>query len=226
MPCTAKKFEKTRGNQNAAGVPDIDAVITTRELAKLVRMQGIAFAELEDEKFDTPLGIGSGAGLIFGASGGVMEAALRTLYEILEKKELKNLDFTAVRGTEGIKEASVTVGGTEVKVAVASGLANAAALLEKIKKGEANYHFVEIMSCPGGCVNGGGQPIKTAHTRNTVDIRAKRAAAIYSTDKAMKLRKSHENPVVQELYKDYLGEPNSHKAHKLLHTKYEARSKY
>jgi NADP-reducing hydrogenase subunit HndD len=226
MPCTAKKFEKTRAHQNAAGVPDIDAVMTTRELAKLIRRQGITFTDIGNVAFDAPLGIGSGAGLLFGATGGVMEAALRTLFEVVEKKTLKQLDFTAVRGTEGIKEASLVLGGTEVKVAVASGLANAKALLEKIKKGEAFYHFVEIMSCPGGCVNGGGQPIKTAYARNNTDIKAKRAAAIYDTDKAMGLRKSHENPVVKELYKDYLGEPNSHKAHEILHTKYEKRNNY
>ncbi|MCL2630474.1 MAG: NADH-dependent [FeFe] hydrogenase, group A6 [Firmicutes bacterium] len=226
MPCTAKKFEKTRDNQNAGGVPDVDAVLTTRELARLIRLQGIEFNLLKDEAFDAPMGIFSGAGLIFGATGGVMEAALRTLYEILEKKELDKLDFTAVRGTKGIKEASLTIGGIAVKVAVASGLANAGALLNKIKSGKANYHFIEIMSCPGGCVNGGGQPIKTAHERNTVDIRTKRAQAIYKSDKAMKLRKSHENPAVKELYKDYLGEIGGNKAHKILHTKYQQRPKY
>jgi len=226
MPCTAKKFEKTRPDQSASGVPDIDIAITTRELAKLIKRQGIDFRSLADSQFDLPLGIGSGAGLIFGATGGVMEAALRTVYEILEKKPLENLDFTVVRGTKGIKEATVTLAGIDVKVAVASGLANAKELLEKIKKGEANYHFIEIMSCPGGCVNGGGQPIKTADERNNLDIRALRAKAIYDTDAGMKLRKSHENPIVNELYETYFGHPNSHKAHEILHTTYEKRKNY
>jgi NADP-reducing hydrogenase subunit HndD len=226
MPCTAKKFEKTRADENAAGVPDIDIAITTRELAKLIKRQGIDFRSLPDSQFDLPLGIGSGAGLIFGATGGVMEAALRTVYEILEKKPLENLDFTAVRGTQGIKEATVNLAGTDIKVAVASGLANAKELLERIKRGEANYHFIEIMSCPGGCVNGGGQPIKTADERNNLDIKALRAKAIYDTDASMKLRKSHENPVVKELYDTYFGHPNSHKAHEILHTKYSKRKNY
>lgn len=232
MPCTAKKFEKTRPDQNAAGadIPDIDYSLTTRELAKMIKKFGIMFETLEDAEFDCPLGIASGAGLIFGATGGVMEAALRTVYEILEKKELKNLDFMEVRGTKGVKEATVPlhIAGqlVDVKIAVASGLANAKKLLEKIKDGSANYHFVEIMSCPGGCVNGGGQPIKTAEIRNNYDVRAIRAGSIYATDKAMKLRKSHESPVVKELYDDYFGEPNSHKAHHALHTKYKQRNKY
>lgn len=226
MPCTAKKFEKGRANQSAAGVPDIDITLTTRELAKLIRMQGIMFKDLQDEKFDAPLGISSTAGLLFGATGGVMEAALRTVYEVLENKELKNLDFTAVRGTEGIKEATVKIAGIDVKVAVASGLGNAKILMDKIRKGEADYHFIEIMSCPGGCVNGGGQPIKDAYTRNNVDIKSLRAGAIYDADAKAVLRKSHENPIVKELYETYLGEPNSHKAHEILHTKYEERKCY
>ena len=226
MPCVAKKFEKGRADQSAAGVPDIDIAITTRELAKLIKRQGIDFNSLPDSTFDTPLGISSGAGLIFGATGGVMEAALRTVYEVLEKKPLENLDFTAVRGTQGIKEATVNIAGIDVKVAVASGLLNAKELLERIKKGEAEYHFVEIMSCPGGCVNGGGQPIKTAYERNNMDIQALRAKAIYDTDKAMTLRKSHENPVVKELYESYFGEPNSHKAHEVLHTSYVKRDNF
>ncbi|HIV00863.1 MAG TPA: iron hydrogenase small subunit [Candidatus Stercoripulliclostridium merdipullorum] len=226
MPCTAKKFEKGRSFQSAAGVPDIDIALTTRELARMIKRQGIAFSELEDSAFDAPLGIGSGAGLIFGATGGVMEAALRTLADVLEGKSLDKIDYTAVRGTEGIKEASVTLAGKTVKVAVASGLANARKLMEKINKGEADYHFIEIMSCPGGCVNGGGQPIKDAYTRNNYDIKAIRAKAIYDTDKAMGLRKSHDNPVIKELYETYLGAPNSHKAHEILHTKYEKRNNY
>ena len=226
MPCTAKKFEKGREYQNAAGVPDIDITLTTRELAKLIKRYGLIFNELEDGQFDAPLGIASTAGLLFGATGGVMEAALRTLADVLEGKSLDNIDYTAVRGTKGIKEATVTLAGKEVKVAVASGLANAKELMEKIKKGEADYHFIEIMSCPGGCVNGGGQPIKSAYERNNYDIKALRAGAIYDADKSASLRKSHENPVVKEIYETYLGEPNSHKAHEILHTKYVARKKY
>ena len=226
MPCTAKKFEKGRDYQNAAGVPDIDITLTTRELARLIKRFGIIFNELEDGQFDAPLGIGSTAGLLFGATGGVMEAALRTLADVLEGKSLDNIDYTEVRGTKGIKEATVTLAGKEVKVAVASGLANAKELMEKIKKGEADYHFIEIMSCPGGCVNGGGQPIKSAYERNNYDIKALRAGAIYDADKSATLRKSHENPIVKEIYETYLGEPNSHKAHEILHTKYVARKKY
>jgi NADP-reducing hydrogenase subunit HndD len=225
MPCTAKKFEKTREGQSAAGVPDIDFVLTTRELAKLINRQGVIYNELADAEFDAPLGIASGAGLIFGASGGVMEAALRTVKELLEKKPVENLDFVEVRGEAGIKEATYNVAGTDVKVAVVSGLKNAKKLLEDIKAGKAKYHFVEVMSCPGGCIYGGGQPIKDCNTRNTVDVRGLRAKAIYDADKAMTLRKSHLNPVVKELYDTYLGKPNSEKAHHLLHTNYKARGK-
>jgi len=226
MPCVAKKFEKTRDNQAAAGVPDIDAVLTTRELAKLIKRFGFLFNELPDEEFDAPLGIDTGAGLIFGATGGVMEAALRTVSEVLTGKEIADPDFVEVRGTKGIKEAEYDIAGTKVKVAVASGLANARVLMDQIKAGTSPYQFIEIMSCPGGCVNGGGQPIKDAYTRNFTDIKAIRAASIYASDKAMKLRKSHENPAVKELYKEYFGEPNSHKAHEILHTKYAPRTNY
>ena len=226
MPCTAKKFEKGRPDQSAAGVPDIDITLTTRELAKLIKHQGIIFEELEDGQFDVPLGISTGAGVIFGATGGVMEAALRTVADVLEGKDLKKIDYTAVRGTEGIKEASVKIAGKTVKVAVASGLANAKILMDKIRNGEADYQFIEIMSCPGGCVNGGGQPIKSAYVRNNNDIRAIRAASIYAADKAMKYRKSHDNPAIKELYETYLGEPNGHKAHTILHTSYIKRNNY
>ena len=226
MPCTAKKFEKGRPDQSAAGVPDIDITLTTRELAKLIKHQGIIFEELEDGQFDVPLGISTGAGVIFGATGGVMEAALRTVADVLEGKDLKKIDYTAVRGTEGIKEASVKIAGKTVKVAVASGLANAKILMDRIRNGEADYQFIEIMSCPGGCVNGGGQPIKSAYVRNNNDIRAIRAGSIYAADKAMKYRKSHDNPAVKELYETYLGEPNGHKAHKILHTSYIKRNNY
>ncbi|NLL56209.1 MAG: 2Fe-2S iron-sulfur cluster binding domain-containing protein [Clostridiales bacterium] len=226
MPCTAKKFEKGREDQSAAGVPDIDIAITVRELAKLIKLQGIMFNELEDGEFDAPLGIASSAGLLFGATGGVMEAALRTVAEVLEGKELTDIDYHAVRGMQGIKEATLNIAGMDVKVAVASGLANAKILMEKIRSGQADYHFIEIMSCPGGCVNGGGQPIKDSYTRNNVDYKALRASAIYDTDAKTKLRKSHENPIIKELYDTYLGEPNSKKAHKILHTSYKKRNNY
>lgn len=226
MPCTAKKFEKTRGNQNAAGVPDIDAVLTTRELAKLIKRQGILFNELPDEKFDAPFGIGSGAGLIFGVTGGVLEAALRTIVEVLTGGEAGPVDFKDVRGIEGIREATYNVAGKEIKVAVTSGLANARKIMEMIKKGECDYQFIEIMSCPGGCINGGGQPIKTAYERNNIDVKGKRADIVYDTDKKMPLRKSHNNPAIKDIYKEYLGEPNSHKAHEILHTHYVPRKNY
>ena len=226
MPCTAKKFEKNRPEMAAAGVPDIDYVLTTRELARLIKKNGIMFNELEDAEYDLPLGIASGAGLIFGVTGGVMEAALRTVREILENKSYGKIDFTDVRGAKGIKEATYNIAGIEVKVAVASGLANARILCDQIKEGKSPYHFIEIMSCPGGCVNGGGQPIKTADVRNNTDYRALRTNAIYDTDEKMNLRKNHDNPIIKELYEPYLGEPNGHKSPAILHTKYIARSKY
>ena len=226
MPCTAKKFEKGRPGESAAGVPDIDIAITSRELARLIKRCGLIFNELPDEKFDEPLGIYTGAGLIFGATGGVMEAALRTVYELVAGKEAPSVDFKAVRGVEGIKEATYDIAGTVVKVAVASGLGNARKLMEKVRDGSADYHFIEIMSCPGGCVNGGGQPIQSAYVRNNTDIRALRAEAIYKADAAMELRRSHENPAVKALYDEYLGQPNSHLAHKILHTRYIPRNNY
>lgn len=220
MPCTAKKFEIGRPDQSAAGVPDVDIAITTRELARLIKRCGINFVNLPEETFDDPLGESTGAGVIFGATGGVMEAALRTAVETLTGETLGSLDFEEVRGTEGIKEASYLVNGLEVKVAVASGLANAREILEKIRRGEADYHFIEIMACPGGCVNGGGQPQVPAEVRNFQDIRALRAKVLYQNDTQKALRKSHENPSIQKLYAEYLGEPGSHKAHKILHTSY------
>ena len=220
MPCTAKKFEIGRPDQSAAGVPDVDIAITTRELARLIKRCGINFVNLPEETFDDPLGESTGAGVIFGATGGVMEAALRTAVETLTGETLGRLDFEEVRGTEGIKEASYLVNGLEVKVAVASGLANAREILEKIRRGEADYHFIEIMACPGGCVNGGGQPQVPAEVRNFQDIRALRAKVLYQNDAQKALRKSHENPSIQKLYAEYLGEPGSHKAHKILHTSY------
>ncbi len=225
MPCTAKKFEKGRDNQSAAGVPDIDYVLTTREFARMIKKQGLMFDQLPDGQFDAPLGISTGAGVIFGASGGVMEAALRTVVELVDKKELEKLDFTEVRGMEGIKEAAYEVGGKTVKVAVASGLANAKKLLDMVKSGEKEYHFIEIMCCPGGCVNGGGQPIQPADVVNFTDVRGLRAKALYNQDANMPYRKSHANPAIQEIYKEYFGEPGSHKAHHALHTSYVKRGK-
>ena len=226
MPCTAKKFETKRENQSASGYPDVDYSLTTRELGRMIESAGIFFKHLPDEEFDNPLGDSTGAAVIFGATGGVMEAALRTAVEKLSGKELKSLDFTEVRGTEGIKEASYTVNGMEIKVCVVSGLANANTIMEKVKNGTADYHFIEIMGCPGGCVNGGGQPIQHAVVRNFVDLRARRAAALYEADKDMPLRKSHESEAVKRLYAEFLGEPGSHKAHEVLHTSYVARPKY
>ena len=226
MPCTAKKFETKRENQSASGYPDVDYSLTTRELGRMIDSAGIFFKHLPDEEFDNPLGDSTGAAVIFGATGGVMEAALRPAVEKLSGKELKSLDFTEVRGTEGIKEASYTVNGMEIKVCVVSGLANANTIMEKVKNGTADYHFIEIMGCPGGCVNGGGQPIQHAVVRNFVDLRARRAAALYEADKDMPLRKSHESEAVKRLYAEFLGEPGSHKAHEVLHTSYVARPKY
>ena len=220
MPCTAKKFERTRENENASGYPDVDAVLTTRELAKMIKNSGILYNELPDGTFDNPLGEFTGAGVIFGATGGVMEAALRTAAETITGKPLDKVDFKEVRGIKGIKEASYDLNGVKVKVAVASGLTNAKALCEKIRKGECDYTFVEVMCCPGGCVNGGGQPIQSAYTRRQVDLRSKRAKALYDEDKKADIRKSHENPAIQKLYKDFFGEPGSHKAHEILHTSY------
>lgn len=224
MPCTAKKFEIGRDDQNAAGVPDVDIAITTRELARMIKRTGIQFLALEDGKFDDPLGESTGAAVIFGATGGVMEAALRTAVATLTNADPASVDFTEVRGVEGIKEASYDVAGMTVKVAVASGLSNAKELLNKVKNGEADYHFIEIMGCPGGCVNGGGQPQQPASVRNFTDLRAERAKALYNQDAASAVRMSHQNESVKKLYAEYLGEPGSHKAHELLHTTYVKRS--
>ena len=227
MPCTAKKFEIGRDDQSAAGVPDLDISITTRELSRMIKKAGIMFNDLPEEKCDSPLGTGTGAAVIFGATGGVMEAALRTaVWTLTGKPDSSPIEFKEVRGVEGIKEATYNINGMDVKVAVASGLANAKALLKKVRAGEAEYHFIEIMGCPGGCVNGGGQIIQPAHVRNFTDIRAERAKVLYSIDEANTLRFSHDNPDVQTLYKEFLGEPNSHKAHELLHTSYKAHPGY
>ena len=221
IPCTAKKFEVQRDHQNAAGVCDVDVAITTRELARMIQQAGIDFKSLNDEKFDEPFDIGSGAGAIFGATGGVMEAALRTAAAVLEGKDL--VEVSEVRGTEGIKRATYTLGGAEIKVAVASGTANAKALLTAVKNGEEKVDFIEIMACPGGCVNGGGQPTQPAVVRNNVDLKALRASVLYTADKNLDIRKSHENSAVKKLYDEYFGEPGSHKAHEILHTKYVKR---
>ena len=227
IPCTAKKFEAGREDQSAAGVPDVDVAITTRELGRMIQTAGIDFKALADEQFDAPFGIGSGAGAIFGATGGVMEAALRTAAEVIEKKPLQKLNFDEVRGIAGVKFATYKLGDVELNVAVASGTKNAKELLKKVQSGEVNVQFIEIMACPGGCVNGGGQPTQPASVRNNVNLREKRAAVLYNADKnILGIRKSHENPVVQTLYKEFFGEPNSEKAHHILHTSYVKRGMY
>lgn len=224
MPCTAKKFEIGRPDQDAAGVPDVDISITTRELARMIKRLGIDFTSLGEEGFDDPLGESTGAGVIFGATGGVMEAALRTAVETLTGEELSNVEFNEVRGTEGIKEAVYHVAGMDIKVAVASGVTNAKIIMDKIRAGEADYHFVEIMCCPGGCVNGGGQPQVPGYIRNFTDVRAVRAKALYKNDEKKAIRKSHENPSIKKLYEEFLGQPGSEKAHHILHTSYVKRS--
>ena len=226
MPCTAKKFEAKRPELSHNGMQDVDEVITTRELARMIKEAGIDFVNLPDEDFDPVLGESTGAGVIFGATGGVMEAALRTVYEKVTGETLKDVNFTAVRGTEGIKEATVKVGDLDVNVAVAHGTANAAKLLDSVRSGEKTYHFIEVMGCPGGCVTGGGQPIVSAQKRMECDPKQLRAAALYNEDANKPERKSHDNPSIMALYKDYLGEPNSHLAHELLHTTYTKRPKY
>lgn len=222
MPCTAKKFEVSREEM----IKDVDVALTTRELAEMIKLAGIDFVNLEDEVCDEMVGVASGAAHIFGATGGVMEAALRTVYEIVTGETLVTPEFKEVRGIEGIKEAEYNLNGTVVKVAVTSGLSNAAKLLDRIKNGEAEYQFVEVMACPGGCVNGGGQPHQPGEVRNFTDLRAERAKALYTEDAQMTLRKSHENPEVKALYETYLGEPGSHKAHEILHTHYVQRDLY
>ena len=225
MPCTAKKFEIARPEFGRDGYRDVDANLTTRELARMIRQAGLDFVHLPEEEFDDMLGESSGAGVIFGVTGGVMEAALRTVVDVLTGEDMPRLEYADVRGLEGIKEATVNVNGTDIKVAIVHGTANAAKLLNAIRAGEKTYHFIEVMGCPGGCVTGGGQPIVDARTRYYVDPRAARAAATYSEDESMAIRKSHKNPAVQKLYAEFLGEPNSHIAHELLHTTYVDRSK-
>ena len=223
MPCTAKKFECGRADEAGAGYPDIDYVLTTRELGRMIDAAGIKFTALPDEECDAPLGQGTGAAVIFGATGGVMEAALRTAAEVITGKSLDNPEFHDVRGMQGVKEASYDLDGTQIKVAIASGTKNAKILMDKVKDGTADYTFIEIMGCPGGCINGGGQPVQPASVRNTVDLKALRAKALYENDAKRPHRKSHDNEDVKTVYAEYLGEPNSHKAHELLHTSYVAR---
>ena len=221
MPCLAKKYEASREEFSHNGVPDVDIVISTRELADMIREAGIQFSQLEDQEYDSPLGESTGAAVIFGATGGVLEAALRTAADWLAGQDLQEIDFTAVRGIRGIKEAAVNIAGIELHVAICSGLGNARKLLNKIQRGEADYQAIEIMACPGGCLNGGGQPYHHGHGQ----ILSKRLEALYRDDKNAPIRKSHQNPSIRKLYAEFLGEPGSHFAHKLLHTHYIARSK-
>jgi NADH-quinone oxidoreductase subunit G/NADP-reducing hydrogenase subunit HndD len=212
MPCTAKKYEAKRPELGRDGYQDVDHVLTTREIAKLIRYEGVDMKNLPESDFDSPLGTATGAGAIFGATGGVMEAALRTAYEVYTGKTLSKLDFEEVRGFEGIKEATIDLDGTPLKVAVAHTLKNAEELLKRAEE----YAFLEVMACPGGCVGGGGQPIGTDNAR-----RKKRIQALYDLDKSLPLRKSHDNPEIQAIYRDYFGRPLSAKAHALLHTHYQ-----
>ena len=226
MPCTAKKYECKRPELGHNGLSDVDIVITTRELARMIKMSGINFTALPDEDFDPILGESSGAAVIFGVTGGVMEAALRTAYEVITGETLEKLEFTDVRGFEGVKEASYNLKGLEVSVAVAHSTGAAAKLLDAIKAGEKKYTFIEVMGCPGGCVNGGGQPIVSPIVREDVDVKGLRAKALYDEDAAKPVRKSHELPAIKQLYDEYFEKPNSHKAHELLHTTYTKRPLY
>ncbi len=226
MPCTAKKYEAQRPELSSTGYPDVDVVLTTRELARMIKEARIDFKNLPDETFDDPMGEATGAGVIFGATGGVMEAALRTVAEILSGKSVDNFEYNQVRGTEGIKEATIELEGITLKAAVAHGLKNARELLDKIKKGEAEYHFIEIMACPGGCVTGGGQPIQPSGVTSWTNLSEERAKAIYEEDRSLPIRKSHENPKVKMLYDEYFEKPGGQKAHELLHTHYQKRDKY
>ena len=226
MPCTAKKFEIGREDQDGAGLPDTDYVLTTRELSRMIKRSHIDFVNLPDEDFDPTLGVSTGAGAIFGATGGVMEAALRTAADTLTGQDIENVDYTEVRGTEDIKEATYKINGMDIKVAVTSGLKNASILLDKIRNGESDYQFIEVMCCPGGCVNGGGQPIQPASVRNFTDLKALRSKALYDEDRNLPLRKSHESPIIKTVYNEYLEKPGSHLSHKLLHTSYVERFKF
>ncbi len=226
MPCIAKKFERQRAEMKNEGLYDVDNVITTRELSRMIKQANIEFTKLEDSQFDSPMGEATGAAAIFGTTGGVMEAALRTAQDTLTGKDLEKINFEEVRGGDGIKKASVNIAGKDIKVVAASGLANAQEILEEIKSGKADYQFVEIMACPGGCVMGGGQPIKSSKTRAEVDVRKLRADSLYSIDEKSTIRKSHENPVIKKIYEEFLEKPGSYRAEKLLHTSYQEREKY
>lgn len=226
MPCVAKKFERTREELQNDNLYNVDAVITTRELARMIKQANIDFLNLKDTDFDSPMGEATGAAAIFGTTGGVMEAALRTAYETITGKELEKVEFKEARGEKGIKKGKVSIEGKDIKFVVAHGLSNARKILDEIKEGKADYQFVEIMACPGGCIMGGGQPIVSSKKRLEYDVRKLRAEALYTIDKESKLRKSHKNPVVLEIYKEYLGEVGGYKAHELLHTHYEEKEKY
>ncbi len=227
MPCVAKKFEQQREELSHNSMQDVDYVLTTRELARMIKQAGLDFVNLADEEFDNPFGKGSGAAVIFGATGGVAEAALRTVYEILAGEELETVDYTAVRGMDGIKESELALpNGMIIHTAVVHGLGNARKVMEMIRSGEKQYQFIEVMACPGGCIAGGGQPIVSAKVRETVNVKALRARAIYDEDIAMPIRKSHKNPDVKRAYEEFLGKPNSHLSHELLHTHYMARQRH
>ena len=226
MPCIAKKYERQRTELKNNGMYDVDCVLTTRELARMIKQANIEFSELENEEFDNPMGEATGAAAIFGVTGGVMEAALRTASEILSGEELEDIDFKQVRGEEGIRRAILKIGERDIKVVVANGLGNAKIIMEEIKSGKADYQFVEIMACPGGCIMGGGQPLKISKIRATVDVRKKRADAMYTIDEKSRIRKSHENPVLKQIYSEYIGVPGGHKAHELFHTTYSKKEKY
>ena len=226
MPCIAKKFEANREQMNVNGIKDVDYVITTRELARMIKQAGLDFVNLDDSTFDDPMGEATGAAAIFGTTGGVMEAALRTAYEKITGETLKEVNFEAVRGADGIKRATVKIGDKEVKAVVAHGLGNAQIVMDEIRNGKVDYQFVEIMACPGGCIMGGGQPIRSSKERATIDIRKLRADCLYSIDEKSTIRKSHENPVVLKIYDEFLGEVGGYKAHELLHTSYVEREKY
>jgi NADP-reducing hydrogenase subunit HndD len=224
MPCTAKKLEIERPEMQHNGIKDVDAVLTTRELARMIKEMGIDFVNLPDEEYDEPLGMSTGAGVIFGATGGVMEAALRTVADIVEGKDLDKFDYEEVRGLEGVREATIRIDGMDIKVAIANGTGNAKKLLDKVKAGEVEYHFIEVMGCPGGCIMGGGQPI---HNPNEMEkVKELRAKAIYEADKNLPIRKSHKNPAIQKLYEEFLGSPLSEKSHHLLHTHYSKKELY
>jgi NADP-reducing hydrogenase subunit HndD len=226
MPCVAKKYESARPEMQNDDVKNVDAVITVRELSRMIKQGNIEFNTLEDSAFDDPMGEATGAAAIFGTTGGVMEAALRTAVDTLEGKDIGEIEYEAVRGEAGIKKATVNIAGKDIKVAVASGLKNARKIMNEIRAGQATYDFVEIMACPGGCVMGGGQPIKSSKIRSTTDVRKLRADSIYSIDEKSVIRKSHQNKQVQKIYEEFFGEPGSNKAHLYLHTGYCKQEKY